>query len=97
MDDNQTNQTPWYLRGNLKDWALIIGGIGFFYLNTAGSNAQQQERQVTIQADLLEIKNGIKEGAKESKIYMREIEMRLNNYELQLELLKKRVEQFEKK
>lgn len=97
MVNNQDNQTPWYLRGNLKDWAIIIGGVGFFYLNTAGSNAAQQSRQETIVGDLSEIKSAIKEQAKESKINIKEIEMRLNNYELQLELLKKQVEGLEKK
>lgn len=92
MVNNQDGQTPWYLKGGLKDWAIIVGAIGFFYLNVVGSNAAQQARQETISSDLGEIKMVIKDQAKESKITIKELEMRMTQYELKLELLRQEVE-----
>lgn len=87
MDDN-TNNTQWYLKGSLKDWAIIIGAVGFFYLNIAGNNAFQK----TISNDLGDIKNNMKEMQSESKISEKEKELRINKLELEIEILKKTVE-----
>lgn len=87
MDDN-TNNTQWYLKGSLKEWGMIIGAIGFFYLNIAGNNAFQK----TIADDVADIKKNQKEMQMESKISEKEKELRINKLELEIEILKKTVE-----
>lgn len=89
MDDNNNNNTlPWYLRGNLKDWAIIVGVVGFFYINVLGSNASSKERQEAIASDISDIKNSIKDSDKGNQLLFKEIDLRLNKMHLELELLK---------
>lgn len=56
VDNNNDNKqdSQWWSKISLKEWALIIGGIGFFYLNIVGGVE-------TLKTSLNEIKIEIKE------------------------------------
>lgn len=53
-DNDRKDATQWWSKVSLKEWAVIIGGIGFFYLNIVGG-------MESVKTSLNEIKLEIKE------------------------------------
>lgn len=93
--DNNNNSLPWYLRGSLKDWSIIVGGIGLFYMTTVSSNASIKEalakvaeRQEAADKKSSEIISNQKESDKATVLLLKEMDLRLNKIQLEVEILK---------
>lgn len=85
---NQSN-TPWYLKGDLKDWAIIIGLIVFFVTNTASYNEAQKSQISTLASDISEMKTSLKEIQSDFKNNFKEIGDRLNDVEVKIKIMER--------
>lgn len=92
MDSNKDN--AWWTKGSLKDWAIIVGLVVYFVSSQWGASSKQDMTSMKleqVQKDVSEINSTVKEMSRETKVNLRDIEMRQNKIELEIEILKKDV------
>lgn len=88
MGDNTQNKgesTQWWSKVSIKEWAVIIGAIGFFYLTIVGGVE-------TLNKNVAEIKTGLKEDKAENKVILNEIRINQEKTKIDVEVLKNEVQ-----
>lgn len=79
----------WWSKVSIKEWAVIVGAIGFFYLTIVGGVE-------TLNKNVEEIKQSIKEDRVENKTIINEIRLNQDKMRVELEILKTKFDQLEK-
>lgn len=88
-NEDQRNSTQWWSKVSIKEWAVIIGAIGFFYLTIVGG-VESLNKSVD------EIKSTLKEDRAENKTIIQEIRINQDKMRLELEVLKTKFDQLDK-
>lgn len=92
MGDNNENKgdaIQWWSKVKIQEWGIIIGAIGFFYLTIVGGVE-------TLNKNVVEIKESIKEDRAENKTIINEIRLNQDKMRIELEILKTKFEQLKK-
>lgn len=79
----------WWSKVSIKEWAVIVGAIGFFYLTIVGG-VESLNKSVD------EIKTSIKEDRAENKTIINDIRLNQDKMRVELEILKTKFDQLEK-
>ena len=58
-NSNRENAPNWWTKVSLKEWAVIIGGIGFFYLNIVGGVETLKTSFTELKVEIKELKTAL--------------------------------------
>lgn len=92
MGDNNENKgdsIQWWTKVKIQEWVVIVGAIGFFYLTIVGGVE-------TLNKNVAEIKESIKEDRAENKTIINEIRLNQDKMRVELEILKTKFEQLDR-
>lgn len=94
MADNSNNNgaqnAQWWSKVTLKEWSIIVGAIGFFYLTIVGGVE-------SLKSSVTEIKATLKEDRLENRVILDKIRLDLDKVKTEVEILKIKVESNERK
>ena len=88
-NENQREESQWWSKVSIKEWVVIVGAIGFFYLTIVGG---VESLNKTVER----IEQTIKEDRSENKTIIQEIRLNQDKTKTEIEVLKIKVEQLER-
>jgi len=80
--------TQWWSKVSIKEWAVIVSAIGFFYLTIVGGVE-------SLNKTVAEMKELMKEERDENKVILNQIRISQSKTEVEVEVLKTKVSQIE--